>query len=183
EQLQQLFTSAELWSDVDPSWPAEPVLRYTPGTDSGTFDFFVEEVIQKPNDIDELDDAKALALEAKNLNQSEDDNVLVQGVEGNKFAIGYFGFAYYQEESDRLGMLTVDGVTPSQKTAEDGSYALARPLFIYSDAEILRSKPQVAAFVRFYLDNVNAVITEVGYFPASYNTLNESKQLWIEAVR
>jgi ABC-type phosphate transport system substrate-binding protein len=77
----------------------------------------------------------------------------------------------------------VNGVTPSQKTAEDGSYALARPLFIYSDAEILKSKPQVAAFIRFYLDNVNSVITEVGYFPASYDTLNESKVLWINAVK
>jgi len=182
-QLQQLFTTAELWSDVDPAWPAEPVLRYTPGTDSGTFDFFVEVVIQKPNKIEGLDEAKTLALEAKNLNQSEDDNVLVQGVEGNKYAIGYFGYAYYQEESDRLGMLTVNGVTPSQKTAEDGSYALARPLYIYSDAGILKAKPQVAAFVRFYLDNVNSVITEVGYFPASYAALNESKLLWLQAIQ
>ena len=177
EQLQQLFTSAELWSDVDPSWPAEPILRYTPGTDSGTFDFFVEVVVQKPNKIEKLDEAKALALEAKNLNQSEDDNVLVQGVEGNKYAIGYFGYAYYQEESERLGMLTLDGVTPSQETAEDGSYKLARPLFIYSDAEILKSKPQVAAFVRFYLENVNSVISEVGYFPASEEALAESVAL------
>ncbi len=183
EQLQQLFTSAELWSDVDPSWPAEPILRYTPGTDSGTFDFFVEVVVQKPNKIEKLDEAKALALEAKNLNQSEDDNVLVQGVEGNKYAIGYFGYAYYQEEADRLGMLTVNGVTPSQETAEDGSYALARPLFIYSDAGILKSKPQVAAFVRFYLENVNSVISEVGYFPASEEALAESKRLLEQALQ
>lgn len=183
EQLQQLFTSAELWSDVNPSWPAEPILRYTPGTDSGTFDFFVEEIIQKPNKIEKLDEAKALALGAKNLNQSEDDNVLVQGVEGNKYAIGYFGFAYYQEEADRLGMLTLNGVTPSQETAEDGSYKLARPLYIYSDAGILKSKPQVAAFVRFYLENVNSVISEVGYFPASEEALAESKRLLEQALQ
>ena len=96
EQLGKLLTSAEKWSDVDPSWPAEPILRYT-RTDSGTFDFFVEVVIQKPQKIEKLDEAKKLALEAMNLNQSEDDNVLMQGVEGNKYAIGYFGFAYYKE--------------------------------------------------------------------------------------
>lgn len=183
DQLFKLMTSAERWSDVDPSWPAEPILRYTPGTDSGTFDFFVEVAIQKPNKIEKLDDAKKLVLDAKNLNQSEDDNVLVQGIEGNKYAIGYFGYAYYQEEAERLGLLSVNGVTPSEKTAEDGSYLLARPLFIYSDAGILKAKPQVAAFVRYYLEYVNDVIGKVGYFPASAENLAESKAALEEALK
>jgi phosphate transport system substrate-binding protein len=174
EQLGKIFTSAEKWSDVDPSWPAEPILRYTPGTDSGTYDFFAEFAIQKPNKLKTLDEAKKLVLNAKNLNQSEDDNVLVQGVEGNKYAIGYFGFAYYKAQSDRLNVLSINGITPSEKTAEDGSYALSRPLFLYSDAAILKAKPQVAGFIRYYLENVNSLIHKVGYFPASADTLAKS---------
>jgi len=175
DQLNQLLTTAEKWSDVDPSWPAEPILRYTPGTDSGTFDFFVEVVIQKPLKLAKLDEAKKLALEAKNLNQSEDDNVLAQGVEGNKYAIGYFGYAYFKEAGAKLKSLTVEKVAPSEKTAEDGSYKLARPLFIYSDAAILKAKPQVAGFIAYYLENVNTVITKVGYFPASEAAMKENQ--------
>ena len=173
DELFKLFTSAEKWSDVNPAWPAEPILRYTPGTDSGTFDFFVEVAVQKPNKLESLDEAKALALEAKNLNQSEDDNVLVQGVEGNKYAIGYFGFAYFKEEGAILKALTINGIQPSEATAEDGSYLLARPLFIYSDAGILKAKPQVAGFIRYYLESVNGLVSQVGYFPASQAALDE----------
>jgi phosphate transport system substrate-binding protein len=182
DQLNALMTTAVNWSDVDPSWPAEPILRYTPGTDSGTFDFFVEVAIQKPLKIEKLDDAKAVALEASNLNQSEDDNVLVQGIEGNKYAIGYFGYAYYQEAGDKLKALSVNGVAPSAKTAEDGSYALARPLFIYSDAAIMQAKPQVADFIRYYIDNVNSVISQVGYFPASASAFAANRAAWIQAM-
>lgn len=182
EQLTAAFTSAETWADVDPSFPAEPILRYTPGTDSGTFDFFVEVAIQKPQKIEKLDDAKELALEAKNLNQSEDDNVLVQGVEGNKYAIGYFGFAYYQEEASRLKLISVNDVTPTLETAEDGSYLLSRPLYIYSDAEVMKQKPQVAGFIRYYLENVNDLIATVGYFPASAEALQASLEAWNAAV-
>ena len=112
-------------------------------------------------------------MEAKNLNQSEDDNVLVQGVEGNKYAIGYFGFAYFKEEGAILKALTINGIQPSEATAEDGSYLLARPLFIYSDASILKAKPQVAGFIRYYLENVNGLVSQVGYFPASQTALDE----------
>jgi phosphate transport system substrate-binding protein len=182
DQLAQLMTSAEKWSDVDPSWPAEPVLRYTPGTDSGTFDFFVETVVQKPQKIEKLDDAKALVLEAKNLNQSEDDNVLVQGIEGNKYAIGYFGFAYYKEEGSKLKALTLEGVAPSEDTAEDGSYKLARPLFIYSDAGVMQAKPQVATFIYYYIENANSVIDQVGYFPASAEAAETNLAAWNAAM-
>ncbi|GAP08589.1 phosphate binding protein [Anaerolinea thermolimosa] len=183
EELTKLFTTAEKWSDVNPAWPAEPILRYTPGTDSGTFDFFVETVIQKPLKLESLEDAKKLALDAKNLNLSEDDNVLVQGVEGNKYAIGYFGFAYYKGEGSNLKALSINGVKPDEKTAEDGSYPLSRPLFIYSDAGIMKAKPQVAAFIRYYLENVNSVISKVGYFPVSQETADKNMQLWEEAMK
>ncbi len=183
EQLYQLFTTAEKWSDVDPAWPNEPILRYTPGTDSGTFDFFVEVAVQKTGKIEKFDDAKKMALDAKNLNTSEDDNVLVQGVEGNKYAIGYFGYAYYKGEGSKLKLLSVDGITPSLETAENGSYLISRPLFIYSDAGIMKSKPQVAAFIRYYLEHVLDVIEEVGYFPASQEALENNFNLFEEAMK
>ncbi len=175
EELGLIFTTAQKWSDVNPEWPAEDILRFTPGTDSGTFDFFTEEVIQKPQDLDKLDDAKALVLAASNLQTSEDDNTLVQGVLGRPYAIGYFGYAYFNDQADNLTALSVDDVTPSFETAEDGSYALSRPLFIYSDAGVIAEKPQIGAYINFYLTRVNEVIGEVGYFPASDAALDEAK--------
>jgi phosphate transport system substrate-binding protein len=171
EQLAQLFSTASLWSDVDPSWPAEPVLRFSPGTDSGTFDYFVEEVFDK-------DEQPLLA--AANLQLSEDDNILVQGVQGSPYAIGYFGYAYYQENDDVLKALNVEGVTPSAESVNDGSYPLARPLFIYSAATIMQAKPQVAAFINYYLTYVNREIRDVGYFPAGA-ALEQAKQAWLDA--
>jgi len=158
EQLALIFSSAVTWSDVDPSWPAEPIRRFSPGTDSGTYDYFVEAV---------LDDDPALIQNSENTQYSEDDNVLVQGVLGSPYAIGYFGYAYYVENQSTLKILDIEGVTPTEVTAEDGSYPLARPLFIYSDAGIMEEKPQVAAFIHFYLSFVNEEVIDVGYFPAS----------------
>jgi phosphate transport system substrate-binding protein len=173
EQLGLIFSTAETWSEVDPSWPAEPILRFSPGTDSGTFDYFVEEI---------FDSEESPLLNASNLQLSEDDNILVQGVEGSPFAIGYFGYAYYEANADRLTVLSVDGVTPSGETVDSATYPLARPLFIYSTATILQEKPQVAAFVSFYLTRVNEVIGDVGYFPAAQEVLDAGLQAWNDAV-
>lgn len=172
-ELALLFGTAEKWSDVRPEWPAESILRFTPGTDSGTFDYFVEVVFEKD---------KTVPLAAKNLQLSEDDNVLVAGVEGNPYAIGYFGYAYFQENADKLNAVAIDGVAPSFETAEDGTYPISRPLFIYSDATLLAEKPQVAAFINFYLTYVNEEIANVGYFPASEDALKASMQNWLDAV-
>jgi len=175
EELTKIFSNtAEKWSDVNPSWPAEPILRFSPGTDSGTFDYFVEVVLGKK---------KELLLDAKNVQLSEDDNVLVQGVLGSPYAIGYFGFAYYQENADKLNVLSIEGVKPTTATVDDGTYKLARPLFLYSTAEIMKQKPQVASFISFYLANVNDMIGEVGYFPASDAALDASRKAFIEATR
>ena len=172
EELAAIFT-AENWSDVNPEWPAEAILRYVPGTDSGTFDYFVEEVFEE--------DPEPL-LSAPNTQFSEDDNVLVIGVEGSPYAVGFFGYAYYTENSDALGIININGIEPSFESVEGGEYALARPLFIYSDATIMSEKPQVAAYVNYFLSNVNEVIEEVGYFPASEEALNEAKTKWLDAV-
>jgi phosphate transport system substrate-binding protein len=175
EQLALIFsTAATNWSDVDPSWPAEPIQRFSPGTDSGTFDYFVEEI---------FDQDETSLLAAANLQLSEDDNVLVQGVEGSPYAIGYFGYAYYQNNQDRLQALSIDGIAPTAETAESGDYPLARPLFIYSDANIMKSKPQVASFINFYPSFVNDEIVDVGYFPATPSALDAAKQAWLNATK
>lgn len=181
EELAKIYSDQAVnWSDVNPDWPAEPIKRYAPGTDSGTYDYFIEAVSQ-PAFEDDADKAKEAFQNAQNLQQSEDDNVLVQGVEGDPYAIGFFGFAYYHENEGALKAVSVEGVEPKGETAEDGSYPLARPLFIYSDATILQEKPQVAAFINFYLTRVNEVIEEVGYFPASDEALNEARQALLDA--
>lgn len=174
EQLAQIFSNETVnWSDVDPSWPNEPILRFIPGTDSGTFDYFVEAVM---NPAFEGDGAGEEAhLGAENLQLSEDDNVLVQGVEGDKNAIGYFGYAYYNENTERMKILNINGVEATFDTVEGGTYPLARPLFIYSAPSIIQEKPQVGAFINFYLTYVNEEIGDVGYFPASDAALDESK--------
>ena len=173
EELALIFSTAETWADVRPEWPAEPILRFIPGTDSGTFDYFVEAVFE--------DDPEP-QLAASNLQLSEDDNVLVQGIQGSPYAIGYFGYAYYQENQDTLKALVVEGVAPTASSAEDGSYPLARPLFIYSDATIISEKPQVGDFINFYLTYVNEEILDVGYFPASDDALNLARAALLEAL-
>ncbi|MCB9101782.1 MAG: PstS family phosphate ABC transporter substrate-binding protein [Anaerolineales bacterium] len=166
EELATIFSTAETWADVNPDWPAEPIQRFIPGTDSGTFDYFVEAV---------FDENEEPILSASNLQLSEDDNVLVQGVEGSPYAIGFFGYAYYNENQDKLKALSVEGIAPTAESAEDGSYPLARPLFIYSTADIIAEKPQVGSFINYYLTHVNDEILDVGYFPASDAAIDEAK--------
>jgi phosphate binding protein len=166
EELALIFSTATNWSDVRAEWPAEPIQRFIPGTDSGTFDYFVEAV---------FDENEEPILAAANTQLSEDDNVLVQGIQGSPYAIGFFGYAYYLENAETLHILNIGGVEPNAITAEDGSYPLSRPLFLYSDAQILAEKPEVAAFINYFLTNVNAEIIGVGYFPASDRALNLSR--------
>lgn len=185
EELALIFSTARKWSDVRPEWPAEDILRFTPGTDSGTFDYFVEAVMAPANPKDGKADVglgEEAALNASNLQLSEDDNVLVQGVEGSKYAVGYFGYAYYSENKGKLKALSVAGVEPTVETAESGEYKLARPLFIYSTADIMKEKSQVAAFIYFYLTNVADEILDVGYFPTSEAKLQENLESWNAAT-
>jgi len=145
------------WSDVDPSWPNEKIVFYAPGVDSGTFDYFTEEIVGK---VDAM---------RSDYTGSEDDNVLVQGIAGDKYSIGFFGFAYYEENADKLKLIGVDNgkgaIKPSFATIADGSYApLSRPLYIYvNKASLVRE--EVKTFVTFYLENAKALVTDVGYVP------------------
>jgi phosphate transport system substrate-binding protein len=181
EELAQIFSTATTWSDVRPEWPAEPIQRFSPGTDSGTFDYFVEAVMTPANG-DDAEAGEAAILESENTQFSEDDNVLVQGVEGSPYAIGYFGYAYFQENQGALKALSINGIEPNAETAESGEYPISRPLFIYSDGAIMQEKPQVAAFIWFYLNNVNDEILDVGYFPVSEGKAQENLDAWNAAL-
>ena len=185
-ELAQIYSTATNWSDVRPEWPNEPIQRFSPGTDSGTFDYFVEAVMGPafPNAEGkaDLEAGETAILESESTQFSEDDNVLVQGVEGSPYAIGYFGYAYYQENQGALKALSIDGVEPNAETAESGEYPISRPLFIYSSSEIMQEKPQVSSFIWFYLNNVDAEILDVGYFPVSEDKAQENLDAWRAAL-
>jgi len=154
-QLRQIWQpSAERaitnWNQVNRSWPNLQMQLFGPGTASGTFDFFTEAV---------NGDGGASRTD---YTPSEDDNVLVQGVAGNPGAIGYFGFAYYEQNRERLKVLPVDGVTPSTATIASGQYPLSRPMFIYMNAEALR-RPQVRRFIDYFIQNAATLAPQVGY--------------------
>jgi phosphate transport system substrate-binding protein len=138
------------WNQVDRSWPATNLQLFGPGTASGTFDFFTEAV---------NGDGGASRTD---YTPSEDDNVIVQGVAGNAGAMGYFGFAYYEQNQQRLKLLSIDGVTPSAATIASAQYALSRPMFIYVNAEALR-RPQVRRFVDYFIQNAATLAPRVGY--------------------
>ena len=168
EELALIFSSADAWSDVRAEWPDEAIQRFIPGTDSGTFDYFVEEV---------FDEDEEPILSAKP-QLSEDDNVLAQGIAGSPYAVGFFGYAYYVENQDALNILSIDGIEANAQTTDDGSYPLARPLYIYSDAGIMMEKPPVNAFINFYLTHVNDEVVDVGYFPASDYAFSGAIDYW-----
>ena len=159
-QMRKIFgqPGAKKWSEVDPSFPAEDVKVFAPGRNSGTFDFFVEHVLGK--------DVKP--LEANQYTPSEDDNVLVQGIQGTTNGWGFFGYAYFAENQDKLKDVQVKKddagqcVTPSKETVVADTYPISRPLFIYVKESSLQ-RPEVKAFVRYYVETAPELIEEVGY--------------------
>lgn len=169
-QLQKLWdtgSTVKTWKDIDPSWPDRKINLYGPGTDSGTFDYFTETINGKSG--------KSRA----DFQKSEDDNVLVSGVMGDKDALGYFGFAYYQEHTDKLVAVAVDGgkgpVAPTLETINTGTYApLSRPIFIYVNLDSYNKKPEVASFVDFYLKNAGKLSKAVGYVDLPNEKYEES---------
>lgn len=160
DELRRIWEPAstlQRWSEVREGMPDEPLRLYGPGTNSGTFDYFTEAIMGE-------EDASRPDYSA-----SEDDNVLVQGVGGDVNALGYFGYAYYIENESQLRAIGVDNgngcVEPTPETVMGGQYApLSRPLFIYVDRAELE-RPEVAEFVRFYMEHAADLVTEVGYVP------------------
>lgn len=172
EQLKAIWkpeSAINKWSDLNPEWPNEKIELFGPGTDSGTFDYFTEAIVGE---------AKASRAD---YTPSEDDNMLVTGVEGSKYALGYFGYAYYAENKDRLKLVGVDAgdgncVLPSLETVRSNTYKpLSRPLYIYVNQASL-AKPEIEEFVTYYLDNVNQLVEQVGYVRLADEVLAKSKQ-------
>jgi phosphate transport system substrate-binding protein len=163
EELKKIWgpgSSVKNWKEVNPAYPDKKLSLYGPGTASGTFDYFSEAINGK---------AKS---HRSDYTPSEDDNVLVQGVSGNEGGMGYFGLAYYEENKDKLRAIPISAkagapaVEPTFDTVKNGTYIpLSRPLFIYVNATAAAFKPEVKAFVNFYLDNAPELVKEVKYVP------------------
>jgi phosphate transport system substrate-binding protein len=159
DELKSTFTAGSTvkkFSDIKPDLPGETVKIFMPGADSGTYDFFAEEVLGKEGKF-RTDDVTA----------SEDDNQLVQGIEGSKGGLGFFGFAYYVQNKDKLSIVKVKGdgecVEPTPDTVRDGSYPLSRPLFVYVKNDAL-ARPEVKEMIRYVASaDGQAIIEEVGY--------------------
>jgi len=161
--------TAKTWQDIDPAWPAESFKLYGPGTDSGTFDFFTE-VVNGEEGASRTDYAP-----------SEDDNVTIQGVSGEKGGLGYFGLSYYEQNTDRLNLLQIDSgggcIAPDAKTVQDGTYTpLSRPLYMYiSDAALER--PEVKAMIGFFVANETSLTKSALYVPLNPDQLKEAEAL------
>ncbi|MGB3202822.1 MAG: substrate-binding domain-containing protein, partial [Nodosilinea sp.] len=144
------------WNQIDPSWPNAPIDLFGPGTDSGTFDYFTEEIVGESG------------ASRADYTASEDDNILVLGVSRDVNALGYFGLAYYLENQDTLKAVAVDGVLPTPENVENGTYVpLSRPIFMYVKTSSLEGNSDVRSFMAFVLDNAAEIVPEVGYVPLS----------------
>ncbi|OAQ54589.1 hypothetical protein HTG_03270 [Natrinema mahii] len=169
DELAQIWgdDSATLWSDVNSDWPDKELELYGPDTTSGTYDWFTENV-----------NGGSHRTEYEG---TEDDNTIIQGLENSPYAMGYFGYAYYSENEDRVKALDIaesesdDPASPSLPAAKDGTYPLARPLFVYPSEEAVQREP-VYEFMKFYLENSNAdwIADEVGYVPANQDMVDEN---------
>jgi phosphate transport system substrate-binding protein len=154
EDLRKLWLEdgkTKKWSDINPEWPDEEVKFFSPGTDSGTYDFFHEEVLEEKD------------MVRQNIQLSEDDNVLVTGVTGDKNAIGFFGYAHYLANKDNLKVVKIDGVEPTNETVESGDYPLSRPLFVYAKNESMKDSEAAYDYMNFTLENAGEMAEAVGY--------------------
>ncbi|MGH3715329.1 MAG: PstS family phosphate ABC transporter substrate-binding protein [Micromonosporaceae bacterium] len=158
EQLKKIWgpdSKVKNWNEIDPKFPNEPLKLYGAGTDSGTFEYFTEEINGEKG------------ASRKDYEASEDDNVLVTGVAGTKGALGYFGFTYFEENADKLKAVKIDGgdgcVEPSAATAQDGTYKpLSRPLFIYVSKKSVE-RAEVKDFVKFYVESIDDIVKEARF--------------------
>ncbi len=143
------------WNQIRPEWPDKEIHLFGPGVASGTFDYFTKAIVGKSGS------------SRGDYTASEDDNVLVQGIAGDKYAMGFFGLAYYEENKNKLKLAAVDGgdgpIFPSAQTVEDGTYKpLSRPIYIYVN-KAAAARPEVQAFIDFYMNNTGDLAQDVGY--------------------
>ena len=176
DQLKTIWapgSTVSSWHDVDPSYPDVPLRLYGPGTDSGTFDYFTKAIVGEEGS------------SRADYQASEDDNVIVEGVAGDKGALGYFGFSYFEQNQDRLKAVEIDSgngcVAPSVETAQTGTYApLSRPLFVYARTASL-GRPEVEAFVRYMLDHAAAIAEQAKFVPLTESQLASAQAALNEA--
>jgi phosphate transport system substrate-binding protein len=173
DQLAKIFAEATRWSEVNPDWPDQEIVRFVPELDTDTFDFFVHEVFKKKEEP---------ILRATNIRRDADE-VLVEGVLRNPYAVGVVGYAHYIANADELRALAIEKVEPTAATLDSGDYPFARPLLIYTTGDIMRQKPQVADFLNYYLTFVNEEIVHVGYYPVSPGALDASRLEWLDTMR
>jgi len=178
EELKQIFGApgAATWSDLRAGWPAEKIEVFSPGTDSGTFDYFKEEIVGKDGTV------------RSSMTTSEDDNVLVTGIAGTKNAIGFFGVAYWMENKDKVKAVPVvnpktgAAVLPMPDKVESGEYApLSRPLFMYVNAKSA-DRPEVEAFLEFAMERLPAMVGPVGYVGLPSTLYERSNQRFVERL-
>jgi phosphate transport system substrate-binding protein len=179
DELAQIWRAdaAQSWQEVREEWPDEPIERYGPADTSGTYDYFIEHV--QGSEAGHTDDYQA----------TEQDNTIVQGVQGNQYGIGYFGFAYFYQNPDEVQAVPIHNgdrcVEPSLETASANEYTpLSRPLFTYCSKQSL-SEEHIAEFSRFFLEqstNEDLVAGDVGYVPNSEETKEEQLDLLNEAI-
>ena len=170
EQLKTIWspdTAAKSWKDVDPAFPDEQIKLYGPGTDSGTFDYFTDEI--------NGEEGKSRT----DYQATEDDNVIVQGVGAEKGGLGYFGLSYAEQNTDKVKLVPVDSgggcITPSVETVQDGSYKpLGRPLYVYAKNEAL-ARPEVKAFMQYMIDNAVSIAEESLYVPMTEDQVTEAQ--------
>jgi phosphate transport system substrate-binding protein len=158
------------WADVREGWPAEEIKLFGPGTASGTFDYFTEAIVGESGAI------------RSDYSPSEDDDILVQGIAGDKNSLGFFGLAYYEQNKDKLKLVPVNGVLPTMETVKSGVYApLSRPLYLYV-SKIAGQKQEVSSFINFYLKNAAQVAQNVGYVPLPEDDYVNSIQEFLKFI-
>jgi len=163
-QLPVLF-KAEQWSNLDPTWPPNTILRFTDVPGSGA-DFIVDKI---------LDGQSNALINAPNIIFGTSSNIIL-GVASNQYALGFVGYSYYKQNSETMKIVSIDNILPSIDTVTNGkTYPLVRPLYIYTDASILQQKPELRAFLSFYLTYVDTVIKEVGYFPIPVSVMDQQE--------
>ena len=181
EQLRKLWEPAAQgkithWNQINPEWPNEEIHLFGPGVASGTFDYFTEAIVGESGS------------SRGDYTASEDDNVLVQGVAGDKYGLGFFGLAYFEENQDKLKVIPVDQGTgegciePTRETIANGTYApLSRPLLIYVNSSSVEN-PNVVEFVNFYLEEAPDLMKDVGYVPLTSEEYQREQEKFQEFV-
>lgn len=171
EQLQRIFTASN-WSDLNPRWPRRPIERFVPAAGSGTRTFFERTIGVSESELSA----------ASNTTASADIDALAVAISNRPYGIGFLSYAAFQQHIGDLRAIKVAGVAANYQNVEEGRYRLARPLYIYTDANLLQKKPQVAAFITFYLQRVTTTSQDVGIFPPSKDVLKESAKALQDAL-